>query len=74
MGYIAHSEIFENMLPLKRFGLYFERILNRNWLLLYRNDNISYRDGFRVHFPKKIFEMIDAIWCVLMYYFDRIYS
>ena len=28
MGYLAPSEIFENMLQLKRFGLYFERILN----------------------------------------------
>ena len=26
-------EIFENMLPLKRFGLYFEGIINRKGLL-----------------------------------------
>ena len=28
MGYLAPGEIFENMLQLKRFGVYFERILN----------------------------------------------
>ena len=37
MGYLALGEIFENMLQLKRFGLYFERILNRKWQLSYRN-------------------------------------
>ena len=30
MGYLAPGEIFENM---KHFGLYFEGILNRKWLL-----------------------------------------
>ena len=47
MGYliVAPGEIFENMLQLKRFGLYFERILNRKWLLSYRNNDISYRDA-----------------------------
>ena len=29
MGYLAPGEIFENMLQLKRFGLYFEGILNK---------------------------------------------
>ena len=29
MGYLATGEIFENMLHLKRFGLYFEGIINR---------------------------------------------
>ena len=29
MGHLAPGEIFENMLQLKRFGLYFEGILNR---------------------------------------------
>ena len=29
MGYLATSEIFENMLQLKGFGLYFEEIMNR---------------------------------------------
>ena len=43
MGYLATGEIFENMLQLKSFGLYFERIMNRKWLLSYRNDDISYR-------------------------------
>ena len=29
MGYLATGEIFENMLQSKRFGLYFEGIMNR---------------------------------------------
>ena len=29
MEYLATCEIFENMLQLKRFGLYFERIMNK---------------------------------------------
>ena len=29
MGYLATGETFENMLQLKRFGLYFEGIINR---------------------------------------------
>ena len=55
MGYLAIDEIFENMLQLKHFGLYFEGIMNRKWLLSYRN-NISYRDarGFGGMLPKKI--------------------
>ena len=69
MGYLAHGEIFENMLQLKRFGLYFEGFLNRKWLLSHRNNDISYRDA-----PRENFEIIDAIWCVLMYYFDQIKS
>ena len=35
MGYLATGEMFENMLQLKRFGLYFEGIMNRKWLLSY---------------------------------------
>ena len=45
MGYLAPGEIFENMLQLKRLGLYFERILNSKWLLSYRNNDINYRDA-----------------------------
>ena len=45
MGYLATGEIFENMLQLKRFGLHFEGIMNRKWLLSYRNNDISYRDA-----------------------------
>ena len=30
MGHLAPGKIFENMLQFKRFGLYFEGILNRN--------------------------------------------
>ena len=44
MGYLATGEIFENMLQLKGFGLYFEGIMNRKWLLSFRNNDISYRD------------------------------
>ena len=58
MGYlhVAPGEIFENMLQLKRFGLYFERILNGKWLLSYRNNDISYKDarGFGGMLPEKI--------------------
>ena len=46
MGHLAPCEIFENMLQLKRLGLYFEGILNRKWLLN-RNSDISYRDARR---------------------------
>ena len=45
MGYLTTSEIFENMLQLKHFGLYFEGIMNRKWILSYRNNDISYRDA-----------------------------
>ena len=60
MGYLAPGEIFENMLQLKRFGLYFERILNSKWLLPYRNNDISYRDarGFGGMLPEIIFELL----------------
>ena len=44
MVHLAPGEIFENMLQLKRFGLYFEGI---KWLLSYRNSDISYRDASR---------------------------
>ena len=72
MRYLATGEIFENMLQLKYFSLYFEGIMNRKWLLSYRNNYISYRDAreFGGMLPENFFEMIDAIWCVLMYYFD----
>ena len=55
MGYSATGEIFENMLKLKRFGLYFEGIMNRKWLLSYRNNDVSYRDGrgFGSMLPRK---------------------
>ena len=45
MGYLASGEIFENMLQLKRLGLYLDGILNRKWLLSYRNNDISYREA-----------------------------
>ena len=57
MRHLAPDEIFENMLQLKRFGLYFEGILNRKWLLSYRNSDISYtemRGGSGTYAPAKI--------------------
>ena len=56
MGHLASGEIFENMLRLKRFGLYFEGILSRKWLLSYGNGDISYRvaRGFGDMLPAKI--------------------
>ena len=56
MGYLAPGEIFENMLQLKRFGLYFEGILNSKWLLSYRNNDIIYRNArlFGGMLPEKI--------------------
>ena len=56
MEHLALGETFKNMLQLKRFGLYFEGILNRKWLLSYRNSDISYRDarGFGGMLPAKI--------------------
>ena len=56
MGYLAPGEIYENMLQMKRFGLYFERILNSKLLLSYRNNDISYRyaRGFGGMLPNKI--------------------
>ena len=52
------GEIFENMLQLKRFGIYFKGILNRKRLLSYRNNDISYRDamGLGDMFPEKFFK------------------
>ena len=35
-----HEEIFENVLRLLRFGVYFERILKIKWLFSYRNNDI----------------------------------
>ena len=56
MAYLATRQIFKNMLQLKRFGLYFERIMNRKWLLSYRNNDISYRNARRFGgmLPEKI--------------------
>ena len=53
---IAPGEIFENLLQLKRVGIYFEGILSRKWLLSYRNNDISYRNarGFGGMFSEKI--------------------
>ena len=72
MGYLATGEIFENILQLKHFSLYFGGIMNRKWLPSYRNNDISCRDakGFWGMLPEKILKC--KIWYVLMYYFDQI--
>ena len=56
MGHLAPDQILENMLQLKRFGLYFKGILNKKWLLSYGNNDISYMDarGFGGMLLKKI--------------------
>ena len=56
MGYLATGELFENMSQLKSFSLYFEGVMNRKWLLPYRNNDISYRDarGFGGMLTEKI--------------------
>ena len=41
---ITHREIFENMLRLMRFGVYFERILKIKWLFSY----ISFRNNYNI--------------------------
>ena len=40
----------------------------------YRNNDISYGGamGVRGNATLESFELVDAIWCVLMYYFDQI--
>ena len=53
MGYLATGEIFENVLQLKRFGLYFEGIMNM------KIDTIA---RVRKHAPRKFFKMIDGFW------------
>ena len=72
MGYLAPGEIFENMLQLKRLNLYFDGILNRKWLLSYRDISATEMLGVRGHAPRENLENIDVIWCVLMHYFDQI--
>ena len=71
MGHLAPVEIFENMLQLKRFGVYSERILSRNRLLSYRNSDISYSDarGFGDMLPAKILKWLmqsGAFWCIIL--------
>ena len=58
MGYLRTGEIFENMLQLKRFSLYFERIMNIG------NGYFHIEIGVREHASRENFKMIDAIWCV----------
>ena len=67
MGYLATGEFFENMLQLKRF-----EIMNRKWLLSYRNDAISYRNarGFGGMLPEKILKRLMQSGAFLI--FDRL--
>ena len=64
---ITHGEIFENMLRLMRFGVYFERILKIKWLFSYRNNysivTCIYASGARGHM---LSEKITKIWCSLV--------
>ena len=63
-GVLISGEIFENMLQLKCFRLHFKGILNRKWLLSYRNNDISYRDAREfgdIYAPREHFEKINAI-------------
>ena len=46
MGYLATGKFLKTCyVQLKRFGLHFEGIMNRKWVLSYRNNDISYRDA-----------------------------
>ena len=38
----SHKEIFAHILRLMRFGVYFEKILNKKWLFSCRNNYINY--------------------------------
>ena len=44
LGYLATGEIFENMLQMKHFGLYFDGIMNRKWLYFHIEIMISAMD------------------------------
>ena len=59
------------MLQLKGFGLYFEGVMNRKWLLSYRNNDISYRDAreFGGMLPEKILKWLmqsGEFWCIIL--------
>ena len=76
MRYLAPGEIFENMLQLKRFGLYFERILKlfscRNTYINYSCTHMLGGSGAYASSPEKKFK----IWCSLVcfgVYFDQIF-
>ena len=71
---ISHEEIFENMLRLMRFGVYFETkmaIFMTKTIIVYLH---SYMLGARGHI---LYEKILKIWCSLVrfgVYFDQIVS
>ena len=78
---ITHGEIFENMLRLMRFGVYFERILKIKWLFSYRNNDsiYSYTHIYALgawvpaYVTRENFEnmmQFGAFWCI----FDQIVS
>ena len=70
---ITHGEIFENMLRLMRFGVYFERTLKIKWLFSYRN-NYSivtriFALGARGHVTRENFGnmmQFGAFWCIYL--------
>ena len=61
------------MLQLKRFGLYFKGIMNRKWLLSYRNKDISYRDarGFGSMLPEKFLKWLTQSGAFLVVFFSK---
>ena len=63
MGYLSTGEIFENMLQLKGFALYFEEVMNRNGYF-HIEIMISATEmlGGWGHASRENFEMSDAIW------------
>ena len=48
--------------------------MNRKWLLLYRNNDISYKDagGFGGMLPEKFLKLLMQPGAFLMHYFNRL--
>ena len=69
---ITHGEIFENMLRLMRFGVYFEKNLKIRWLFSYRNNYsivtriICFRGSWAYVTRKNYENMVQfgAFWCI----------
>ena len=53
MGYLAPGDIFKNMLQLKRFGLYYEIILNGYYHIEIMISAIEMLEGSDVYSPRK---------------------
>ena len=65
MGHLATGEIFEKMLQLNRFGLYFEGVMNRKdyfhiEIMISATEMRCWE--VRGHAPRNFSEMIDAVW------------